>query len=510
MTATSRLIINTLAQNIRTVVNICLSLYSTRLVLEALGQSDYGIYMLVAGVVSFLSYFTTAMVTTTQRHLSYYHGQKDMSKAKVVFANSYMLNILYAIGLVFIFLSITSWLFNGATLNISPDKLDDARWVYLIILSSVFMTFVTAPFKALFIARENIVYISGIDVLDGILKVLMVFALWLFDEHRVIVYSCIISLVMLFNFMALSMYAKYKYEECCIIPSLSKWDSSVQRNLLGFTTWTIYGSVSIYLRNQGIAILLNRSFGTFINASYGIAGQILGSISFLSSAILNAFTPQIVKAEGEGKRDQMLSLSLNACKYCYLLLAVVAIPIAFEIDEILLFWLGNAPLHASLFCQMFLIAAVVDQLTTGLNVANQAIGQIRNYSLLIYTTKIIVLPLIWAALHMSISLWLICGLYIAVEIITAFIRLPYIAHTTGLQYMSFINKVLLPCFIPTLVAVISSYFMTRISPFPLRFAVTAATCVTATMIALWFFCFNNQEKNYIRAKLTKQKNAEQS
>lgn len=498
MTSTNRLIVNTLAQHIRTLVNICLSLYSTRLVLEFLGQADYGIYMLVAGIVSFLSYFTTAIVTTTQRHLSYSYGQHQKEKTKLIFANSYITNILLGIVLIILMIGAMFVLFNGRILNIDSDKYDEAQWVYLIVLVSVFTTFITAPFKALFIARENIVYISAIDILDGVLKVLLVFGLELFDTHRLVIYACILTFVMIFNFLALAGYARYKYEECCLIPDIRKWDSEIQKNLLGFTTWTIYGSVSIYLRNQSLAIFLNRAYGTIINASFGIASQVLGSIAFLSGSILNAFTPQIIQAEGEGNRNKMLELSMKACKYCYLLLAVVAIPISFEIDAILRLWLGVVPEYAPLFCQIFLISTLVDQLTTGLNTANQALGKIRNYTLLIYTTKLLTIPVIWVAMHLGVQLLTVMMIYMSFEFITAVIRIPYVSKTTGMDMKKFWRDVIRPIVVPTLVASIVCLGMTQIEDSAFRFVATGIVSTIVTLISIWYFSLVEKEQDYIR------------
>ena len=94
MNSTKRAVVNTIAQHVRSLFNICLSLYSTRLILQALGHSDYGIYSLVAGQVAMLGFVTNAMVTTTQRHISFYHGKDDMENIKRIFSNS-LLVILF-------------------------------------------------------------------------------------------------------------------------------------------------------------------------------------------------------------------------------------------------------------------------------------------------------------------------------------------------------------------------------------------------------------------------------
>lgn len=501
MNPTSRLIVNTLAQNIRTVVNICLSLYSTRLILDVMGQSDYGIYMLVAGVVSFLSYFINAMITTTLRHLSYSHGQNNAERTRMIFANSYLINFFLGIFLVLVLVSMISWLFNGTTLNIPLDKCEEAKWVYLLVLSSVFFTFVTSPFKALLTSHENIVYISVIETLDGILKVVLVFSLYLFDSHRLVVYSCIISSVMLFNFLAFAIYAKLHYEESCLIPNPKKWDMGIQKDLLGFTTWTIYGFLCTFLRTQGIAVVLNRAYGTFINASYGIAGQVLGSVSFLSTAVLNAFMPQIIQAEGAGNRQHMLSLCLNACKYSYLLLVIVAVPIIFEMDNILQIWLADVPQYTSLFCRMFLVSALMDQLTSSLNAANQALGKIRNYSLLIYTTKILTVPFVWLALEEHGDMQSVLYIYMLFEFVSAMMRLPYISRTTGLDLQEYVKSVLMRIFVPTLIAVLVSFAMVSFVTLNFRFLATMFVCAVFTVFSIWSFSLNSSEQEYVKSKI---------
>jgi len=170
MNSNTRLIVNTLAQNIRTIINIVLSLYSTRIAMQALGMSDYGIYMLVAGIVSLLSYLSNTLIVTTQRFLSYSAGAGQKAEMRKVFANSYLIHWLMGFSLSLLFAALTSLLFNGHLLNIPPDKMGEAKMVYLFVIVSVLFTFITAPFRALLISHENIVYISIVDVLDGMLK----------------------------------------------------------------------------------------------------------------------------------------------------------------------------------------------------------------------------------------------------------------------------------------------------------------------------------------------------
>ena len=492
MNTNTRLILNTIAQSVRTVINIVLSLYSTRLATEALGVSDYGIYMLVAGIASLLSYISRAMVVTTQRHLSYSYGRSDMLGARTVFTNSIVLH--WAVGLALVFLSVCfiSLIFDAA-------KIGEAKWVYVMALLSVLLTVTSSPFRALLTAHENIVYISIVDVLDGVLKFGLVFVLFFIDENRLAVYSTTLAAVMLFDYFALAVYAVLKYEECNFFPTLRLLNIRIIRSLMGFTSWTLYGMGTIFVRNQGVAVLLNRAFDTIYNASYGYATQVFGAVQFFSQAVQNAISPQIVKAEGSGDRERMIFLSEMASKYCFLLLAVVAVPIIFEMPLLLELWLGNVPAYAVYFSQALLVAALIDQLTIGLNIANQAIGRIRNYTLLVYTIKAMTVPAVWLGLKMGIDLYVVFSFYVILEFVAAVVRLPYMRRNIGLDVAAYLRRVWLRVLGPALaMSVVCALVIHEISDlYGFRFLLTGILNVLTCTLACWLFAFTRAEKDYV-------------
>jgi O-antigen/teichoic acid export membrane protein len=495
----TRLVVNTLAHNIRTLINIVLSLCSTRLVLQALGKEDYGLYMLVAGVVSLLSYLTSALVATTQRHLSYSNGQGDMEASKKVFANSYMLHLLVGISLAVICIALIPVIFDTHFLNIDDTKIAVAKILFLFVVVSVSFSMLASPFRALLISHENIVYISIIDVLDGVLKLSLVFLLFLFDDNRLVLYSVIIASVMLFNLLALAGYSHYKYEECCLVPHVRMWDAEIQKKLLSFAVWTLYSTLCVFGRMQGVAIVLNRAFGTIINAAYGISGQVLGSVAFLSQAIMNAVSPQIVKAAGAGDSKRMLFLSAMASKYCVFLLALVVIPLVYEMPQILKLWLKDVPDHAVLFCDIMLITSLCDQITCGLHVACQALGKIRNYSLLIYTVKLLTVPAVWLGLKMGYSLDAVMYSFILFELLSAALRVPFLVRFANLQIRIFARLVFARVILPVLCMLVVSYGMTHLLPaFPFRFVVTLLVNAGVSFIVIWFFGIDTPEQDYVK------------
>lgn len=504
MNSNTRLIVNTLAHNIRTIIHIVLALYSTRIVMEALGQSDYGIYMLVAGIVSLLGYISNTLSTTTQRFLSYANGAGRKEEEKKVFANSYMLHWLLGLALAAIFASLTSLIFNGipslnvSGLNIPVDKLEESRIVYYFVIVTVLITFISTPFRALLISHENITYLSIVDILDGFLKLGLAFALFLFDSWRLPLYALIITSVMLFNFIMFAGYSLFHYDESIVIPNPKLWDKAICRKLLGFATWTIYGMGCVYVRTQGIAVIINKMIGTLGNAAYGIATQILGSVQFLSVAISNAVSPQIIKAEGKGDRARAIYLTLIGSKYGFLLLSVAAIPLIVEMPLILQIWLGRVPEHAVFFCRMMLVISLCDRSTTALGNLNQAIGRIRNYTLLIFTIKVLCVPAGLVCIYLGMGVYALMYAFLFFEAIAALIRIPFLMHTAGLQLGDFMHSVVMRVILPVLVMLGVSWVVCHVIP-PVwwRFAVTGCASALCGITVIWFTAMGASERNYI-------------
>lgn len=499
MTNSQRIIVNTAAQYTRTIINVCLSLYSTRLILAALGQSDYGIYSVVGGVVAMLSFVTNALVTTTQRYLSFYHGAGNKDKIRLVFGNSMLLHILIGVIAVVVLGAIGPWVIHHL-LNITPERLEAALVVYYAAVLMLLLSFLTAPVRALFIARENIVYISIVDVLDGVLKLLI--AIWLshITYDRLITYAGAMTSISLFNLLAFVIFAAFRFEECHW-PRLREWNREYIKDLSGFTGWIIYSTGCVIARTQGVAILLNNFIGSAVNAAYGISLQVSGAVQFISASLLNAMRPQIVKAEGVGERQHMLLLAATASKMAFLLLAAVAIPLIWEMPAILSFWLSDVPPYTVMFCRFILIASLCDQLTVGLISAIEAIGDIRNYSLVINSIKILTLPCAWLCLYYGFPMASVMWFYIGFEFICAIARLPFLKHVAGLSIKDFSKRVFMRIWFPLCIMIFVGFIVVNYVTLPYRFIWTLIISGISALIAIWFTGLDKTERDIMKKSI---------
>jgi O-antigen/teichoic acid export membrane protein len=496
MEASQRIIVNTLAQYSKSIINICLSLYSTRLVLSALDISDYGIYSVVAGVVGVLGYLTNSLVVTTQRYLSYYHGIGDIKQVKRLFANSLFIHLV--LGLLFclsLFL-IGDYLIDSF-LNIPSERLKAAGMVYSVMVLMLFVTVGTSPFKALLIARENIVYISIVEIIDGILKLLLALSLAIIGLDKLVFYSIGMLTILILNLMAYVVYVIIKYEESHIGTSLTIIDKHSTAQLLGFAGWTTYGMVAGMCQTQGLAIVLNKFFGTAINAAFGIASQVNGAIRFVSTSILNAMNPQIMKAEGNHNREKMLELASKESKFSTALMMVVSIPVMIEMPAILDLWLKEVPTYTCTFCRALMLAFLLDQTTLGLHAANQAIGKIKTYSLIMFTPKILIVPVAWFMFKAHYSISTIMTVYVGIELSVAIGRIPYLKMTAGLPIKTYLTQIILPL-IPLGISLLASGLaFNYLADFPYNYIVNIILSATIGCLTLMMFVLDKKEKKYI-------------
>lgn len=499
MENSTRAIVNTFAQYFRTIVNVVLSLYSTRLILGALGVEDYGIFTLVSGVISLLAFIVNAMVVTTQRYVSFYSGYDDISVLKCIFSTSLTLHIILGILVVALVEFSGIFLFEDY-LNISFDKINIARNIFHLSVIILLITFISAPYRALLIAHENLVYISIIDILDGILKLLFAICISLISNNGLFIYVLLLTGLSVFNFLSFFLYDLIKYPEC-IFPQIKYISFQFIKEISNFAWWTIYSVGCITGRTQGVSIVLNHYFGVIANAAYGLALQVNGAFLFLSNSLLNALNPQIMKLEGCGNRDKMFRLSEIESKFSFYLIAMVAIPCIFELNTILHFWLGEVPQYTVYFCGFIIASSIIDQLTVGLGSANQAIGNIKVYSLIINTTKLMTIVAIIICLKFIDTIYIVMPCYVILEAICAFLRLIMLRSLYGLSIKKFCKRVLIPEIWPVGASVLTCIAVITYVDCHYRFLITITLSIIVFSLSVYCLGLCNDEKEIINRNI---------
>ena len=260
MKPATRIIVNTAAQYLRALISIIVQLYIVRVVLQTLGESDYGVYNVVAGLIIMLGFITNSLLISTQRFISFYFGKGLIKETRKIFSNSCIIHLVFAALLALILLCVQEPIFQHV-LNINPDRVEVAKIVYKIIILAIIFSIFTAPYKALFIARENIVYISIVEIVDALLKLGFALSLSLFAYDNLIVYAWMNAFIYFFSFAAFLIFATLKYNESSLKGFFYNINKQYILKLLGFTGWTTYGAFTVALKTHGLAVVLNHFLG---------------------------------------------------------------------------------------------------------------------------------------------------------------------------------------------------------------------------------------------------------
>ncbi len=482
-------------------VTMVVSLYSVRLVLAALGESDYGIFNVIGGVVAMLSFFQTALSVSTQRYLSFYHGKGDKNLLIQVFNNSVALHI--AMGIIVVgLLEIIGRIFIDYYLQIPNDRIDVAKTIFHFSCASVFFSIIGVPYTAVINANERLIFIAVISILESFEKLGLAIFLSYTGYDKLFVFGFFMAVIMFVSFVFYFITCKRKFDECRHF-DIHSMNKSLLKDLMGFASWNVVGSLTTMSKNQGMSILFNIFKGPTVNAAYAVAHQVSAQLQFFSATMLRAMNPQIMKSEGCGNHPRMLRLSLTASKFGFLLLAFFAIPCIFEMDFILGIWLKNVPKHTAYFCDLILVAMLFDQLTVGVNSAFQACKLVKHSTIFVGATKLLILPVGYILLKMEMSVYTVVLGYAVVELLAGWVRVVLAKKMMKLSILSYVGNVYLKIFVPVLLSVLGCFLASECEIEPYRIILTMSLSTLLFLPSVYFCSMDENEKQIVRNMMSK-------
>ena len=378
---------NTIVLYIRMFVLILINLWTSRLILNALGVSDYGIYDVVGGLVAMLSILTNSLSTAISRDITVELGRKS-EKLKEVFAASLTVQIIFIIIVVLVAETIGLWFLNYK-MTIPTERLTAANYVYQFALITFCINLINIPYNACIIAHEKMTAFAYISIMESVLRLIIAFLISVLSIDRLIFYSILMALSALLIRIIYVAYCLQKFEECAF-----KLCYNINRikSLFSFAAWSFMGSSAYLLNTQGVSILSNVFFGVHVNAARGVSAQVENVIRQFINNFTMALNPQIMKSYSGGEKEYAYSIASKGAKYsCYLIL-LIEIPLFFECDYLLQIWLKNVPDFVPLFVRLSLIYILLDALGNPLYTTMLASGKIKKYFLVTSSVTLLGLP----------------------------------------------------------------------------------------------------------------------
>lgn len=365
---------NTLIIYLQLFVSMAVSLVSSRMVLQALGASDYGLYNIVGGVIAMLSFISSSQLVTTIRFLNYEMGKPDGSVNRV-FNQSLMLHILIAV-LIFFLLESLGVFYILNYLNVEVGKEADAMFVYQVSTFVACFSVVFVPYQGLFAAHERFVTIAVVEIITAFLKLGLVCLLFVYSGNALRFYAISIGFVTIMAFCVYFFLSYKKWPSIVKACMVKEWKS--YNELFFFSNWNLLDAAAMVVRTQGAALLINFFFGTVVNAAYAIANTILQQVNTFVGKFDIAAAPQITQNIGAGNENKSMKLASFTCRISVLLMEIIFFSLMIELEFILRLWLGdNLPEGTVMFCQYTLFVALVSSTSCGLYQLINGLGKIK-------------------------------------------------------------------------------------------------------------------------------------
>ena len=495
MKPSTLLVLNTSATYIRSLLGAGLALFSSRWVLHALGEVDFGLFNLVGSILVFIAFFNSVMANSASRHFAFAIGKGDPIEVNRWFNVSLFIHLCLAIALTVVGWTIGEYVV-FPLLNIPNDRMISSLLVFRISLISLFTGMLSIPFVAMFRAKQRIAELSAWDMLHSFLNFLLAWLLIKATGDLLLFYACGITSILVVLHGCKIIRAAVWFKECKFI-FRRMFDLERIKSIIFFAFWNLFGSLGALLRDEGSAILLNLYFGPKVNASYGIAKQVARQVGQLANAMLGAFSPEITAREGRGERSSMIELTLRANKFGTLLLLVFLVPLMVEMDYVLKLWLVQPPEYSAMFCRLVLLAILFDRLTSGYMLAVNAYGKIAGYQATLGTILVMTLPLAWFFLYLGFSPPSVGIAFIITMSLCSFGRILWAQKLLNVPANSWITKVLFPCVCVGLLAALAaclSFWLLHASFIRLMLVTASATIVF--LVSVWFVALDKNEKNY--------------
>lgn len=490
---------NTLYLYVRQFIILALSLFTTRVVMEKLGASDYGINSLVGGFVAGFAVLNSILSSGTRRFLALYLGKGDESKLRVTFSTTLLIHIIIATVIAVVLETGGLWFLN-TELNIEPSRMYAANWVFQLAVISTTLGIIQTPFVAVVTSHEHFKVYAALSVFDVVAKMVVIYFLLFLPGDKLIIYAILQLCVSIIGFSIYISYCMKKFPECGWKIAI---DKPLLKEMLTFSGWGAFGHLITVVNSQGISIILNIFYNTVMNAARGLAGTVNFVISNFVTGFQAAALPQLVKFYGAGDMEKFCRLIFNVSQYTIFLLAIFLVPTLLELDYVVGLWLGGeVPPYTCSFVKITLFCGIIYKSNVMVENGLNAIGRVQENNMYSVPVYLLSIPLVYFTLKYGGGpIWAYWAASVP-PLISFIINLFLLSRFTifsGRKF--FINIVLKNTLLILVSAIIPFTVQTFMQPGFVRFLVVCTISVLSTITFLWIFGMNSVTKQMVREKV---------
>ena len=493
---------------IRMIIVLIVTLYTSRIILKTLGFEDFGIYNVVGSVVVFLSFLEQALTNATYRFLAYEIGTGNKEKLQRIYSMAINAHMLLALVLFVVMEIVGAWFVNNK-LNIAPERLYAANWLFQFSLLIFCFGIIKTPFNSNIIAHEKMNFYAVISIIEVLLKLGAVYLLVISPIDKLITYVFFQFVVAGCVFVGYFIYCKIKLTDTKYI---KYWSANILKEFISFSGWSLFVNGAVVTAQQSLSIFFNWFIGVIGNAALGIANQVSGSINMFVSNFTQAFNPQIIKSYAAQDYDKFNKLIFTTSKISYVLLLFIAVPAVANIDLVLKVWLGEYPDLAPAYIRAVILCYVFDSSQQPLMIAVHATGKIKIHQIIIGSIKLLSIPFMYYSLKMTANGTFALLIWAGQNLVCACARIIYTHYLIHLNLKNYFYHVVLPILLFTILTVpLPFYIVYQLDNGWYGLLLSGICSVVLTGVAGYFVILDKNERGILQSipliqKLTRKRN----
>lgn len=492
---------NTIALYFRTFITMIVGLYTSRIMLQALGIDDYGVNNVVGGIVAMSSLITNTMSQAISRYITFTLGQGDSERLETMFSTSVNAQIVMSIFIIVVLEVIGLWFLNTQA-NIPNGRMIAAYWVFQCSLISLVVSLISSPYNALLVAHEHMSIYAYSSIAEVALKLGVVFLIIAYNGDRLVLLSILTVLVGLIMRIFYGWYCGKYFEEAHYNPKI--FDKRLLKELTVFSGWNLLNNGAWVFATQGINMLVNIFFGVAYNAARGIAQTVNSAIQSFVGNFTMAFSPQITKSYAAGEKEYAIHLGNRGTKFTWLMMYIFIVPVCCEAETLLQLWLGQVPDWTVLFLRFAMFESLA--VSSGQNLFRliQADGNVKKYTIHAAVTAGMIFPISWSLYYCGAPVWSAYLIFIIDFLILNLVRFYDLKKLMPFSIHRFLKEVLIPClYVSVFSFVIPLIICYKMESSILRFFINVPVAVLWTCICCILFGLTKNERLFFwnKAKL---------
>ena len=488
---------NTLMLYIRMLFTMGVTLFTSRVILQTLGVEDYGVYSVVGGIITMFAFINGGMISATQRYLTFEIGKGNLPQLKKVFSTSLQIHAIIALIIVLLGETVGLW-FLYEKLVIPADRMNAAVWVYQCSIVACVVNIMSVPYNADIIAHEKMSAFAYISILEVVLKLLIVYALYITPWDKLISYALLLLTIQLVIRFVYARYCSKHFEEAHYHHQI---DKPLFKEMFTFAGWSFWGNLAGVLYTQGLNMMLNIFFGPIVNAARGIAVQVQSAVTQFVSNFQVALNPQITKSYAIGNLSQMHSLMFRSARFSFFLLFFLTLPVLLETNYLLTIWLETVPPDAVVFTRWMIGVSLIYTIANPCVIANQATGKVKVYQAVVGGILMLILPISYIVLRLGAPAYSVFIVHFCVESVAQVARMYMLRNLINLPMRAYLRHIYVPVLLVVAISVLlPMYVHSQLAEGLNRFLIVGSVCVLSMGVTVFFLGLTKDERRFFYDK----------